>query len=55
MILQVRTGKDGGASALAKLRTFSGCVSGFKDELRYHGHVRVILSVLKASIKATFA
>ena len=23
---QVRTGKDGGASALAKLRSFSGCV-----------------------------
>ena len=26
MPLQVRTGKDGGASALAKLRSFSGCV-----------------------------
>lgn len=26
-MLQVRTGKDGGASALAKLRSFSGCVT----------------------------
>ena len=30
---QVRSGKDGGASALAKLRSFSGCVTS--KQLKY--------------------